>query len=197
MASCLPRPSVVRLRAQVSSNVMRWLLSFGSRSLQFQLCPPPPCRTRPSALQQLRAPFTPCKPLGRSSTALAIASHACSVAPRGGFRRRAPSRHVAPHCARQLRSSTSLTSLASAPSPLPPGPPPFWVLQQARASELLAVPGPRAFARAAHNPSLNRTRYGRPPGRRSRLCLSSPAPARRPASARRLPRTLGSTHSAP
>ncbi len=53
-------------------------------------------------------------------------------------------------------------------------------------------PSALALRRAWPNPSLNRTRYGRPPGRRSRQCLSSPAPARRPASARRLARTLGS-----
>ena len=128
---------------------------------------------------------------GRSLTALAICSIARSVAPCGGHCWLAAPPHETPHYARRRPASTSFTTLAPASLPLPPGPPPFAVLLQALALAPRSVRCRRAFARAAHNPSLNRTRYGRPPGRLWRRKLSSPAPARRPAAARRLARTLG------
>jgi len=106
----------------------------------------------------------------------------CPVAPRGGV---APVRFGRRSRA-ALRSALSLFHLVHqlcvGAIASPTRATAFRVLQQARALEPVAVRCRRAFARAAHNLSLNRTRYGsrRKPGLRQSYYRLSPGLRRLP-----------------
>ena len=103
---------------------MRWLLAYGSLSLNSVRCPPPPCcRGRRLSKQCLASP--------QAVQAFGPLAHRSGISltrQLGRFvQREATARSVqsgSAHCARHRLQASSFTALASAPFPLPPGPPP-------------------------------------------------------------------------
>ena len=170
---------------------MRWLLAYGSLSLNSAQLSSTAVPPRPSALKATSRFATGRASLWAARSPLWHLPHT----PARSLRAAGSHRALRPLRQRALRSappsSLFVYRLGVGAVSSPTRATAFRVLMQARALAPAAVRRSRAFARAAHNPSLNRTRYGRPPGRLWRRKLSSPAPARRPASARRLARTLG------
>ena len=147
-----------------------WATPETAALVHLVVVPSAPCRPRPAASNPLFASAPSLAASGRSLTALAICSITC---PLGRSARRAKklarcagaqdaALRSAPssfHFVHQLGAClVASPTRATASCRSPAG---------SRLGTVAVCPlhAKRAFARAAHNPSLNRTRYGRPPGR--------------------------------